>query len=57
MSLIPSIYMCRQCGYLYEVGKGDPEHGVPEGTDLDEFPADWKCPECGASVDEMEEIL
>jgi rubredoxin---NAD+ reductase len=57
MSLIPSIYMCRQCGWLYEVGKGDPDLGIAPGTDVDQFPDDWKCPECGASSDELEEIL
>lgn len=57
MSLIPSIYMCRQCGYLYDLSKGEPESGIPAGTDVADFPEGWKCPECGASSDCLEEIL
>ena len=57
MSLIPNIYMCRQCGYLYETKKGDPEVNIPSGTEVADFPEAWKCPECGASADCLEEIL
>ena len=57
MSLIPNIYMCRQCGYLYEAEKGDPETQVLPGTKVSDFPMNWKCPECGASSDCLEDIL
>lgn len=57
MSLIPSIYMCRKCGYLYDLSRGEPEFGISPGTEVGDFPAHWKCPECGASADSLEEIL
>jgi len=57
VSLIPNIYMCRQCGYLYEAEKGNPEMNIPPGTAVAEFPESWKCPDCGASPDCLEEIL
>ncbi|NBS15821.1 MAG: hypothetical protein EBS79_02745 [Gammaproteobacteria bacterium] len=49
--------MCRQCGYLYEAEKGDSAVNIPPRTAVTEFPEVWKCPECGASSDCLEEIL
>lgn len=57
MSLMPNIYMCRQCGYLYDVDKGEPSLSIPPKTPLDAFPESWKCPECGSRIDCLEEIL
>lgn len=57
MSLIPSIYMCRQCGYLYDLSQGEMQLAIPPGTAVADFPKDWKCPECGADADGLEEIL
>jgi rubredoxin len=57
MALIPNIYMCRSCGYLYEAEKGDPESNISPGTEVADFPETWKCPECGAPSDSLEEIL
>ena len=42
-----SVYACELCGYEYRPEVGDPEHGVPEGTD---------CPLCGASKDDFEQV-
>ena len=57
MSKSPNIYMCRHCGYVYEVGAGEPQLEIPPGTPVDGFPDSWKCPECGAAIDCLEEIL
>jgi rubredoxin len=55
--LIPNIYMCRSCGYLYEDEKGEPYLDISSGTEVADFPEGWKCPDCGASSDCLEEIL
>jgi rubredoxin len=57
MSQTPNVFMCRQCGYLYDLSAGEPEMGIPKGTHVADFPDDWKCPECGADADCLEEIL
>lgn len=57
MSQAPSIYMCRQCGFLYEVSEGAPEFGIPAKTAVEEFPELWQCPECHANIACLEEIL
>ena len=51
-----SVYACELCGYEYRPEVGDPEHGVPEGTDFEVLPADWVCPLCGASKDDFEQV-
>jgi len=40
-------YKCLICGHTYDPAAGDPEHGVPAGTDFNDLPDDWKCPVCG----------
>ena len=39
-------YVCDVCGWIYDPGEGDPEHGVPEGTEWEDVPEDWVCPLC-----------
>lgn len=46
-------YVCGVCGYEYDPAEGDPEHGVPAGTDFDKIPDDWACPVCGVSKSEF----
>ncbi len=40
-------WMCVNCGYVYDEGKGDPAGGIPPGTRWDDVPGDWICPDCG----------
>lgn len=47
-------YICKVCGYEYDPGKGDPEHGIAPGTEWKDIPADWVCPLCGAGKDDFE---
>jgi len=49
-------YKCLLCGYVYEPAVGDPDNGVEPGTDFEDLPDDWVCPECGADKDEFEPI-
>lgn len=52
-----SVYACELCGYEYRSENGDPEHGIVEGTDFEDLPADWVCPLCGASKDDFEKVM
>lgn len=42
-------YMCLLCGYIYDESIGSPDEGIESGTLWQDVPADWLCPECGAS--------
>lgn len=46
-------YVCDVCGWLYDPAVGDPENGVTPETAFEDLPADWVCPECGASKDDF----
>ena len=48
-------YICLVCGYVYDEAEGDPDNNIVPGTKWAELPADWVCPECGASKDEFEQ--
>jgi flavin reductase (DIM6/NTAB) family NADH-FMN oxidoreductase RutF/rubredoxin len=47
-------YVCTVCGYVYDSEKGDPDNGIPPGTQFDDLPEDWVCPVCGANKDAFE---
>ena len=49
-----AIYVCTLCGYEYDPKNGDPENGIPEGTDFEDLAEDFECPLCGAAKDEFE---
>ena len=46
-SLSPKRYKCRLCGYIYSPLRGEPQHGIPAGTEFDDLPDDYVCPVCG----------
>jgi rubredoxin len=48
-------YRCTVCGYTYDPVEGDPDGGVPPGTDFNDVPEDWECPVCGVNKSEFEE--
>jgi len=52
-----SIFMCRKCGHIYDEANSEREKGIPSGTDFDELPDDWRCPECGAEKEQFEKII
>lgn len=47
-------YACTLCGYVYDPTVGDEENGIPPGTEFEDLPDDWVCPECGADKDMFE---
>jgi len=49
-------YVCIVCGYLYDESKGCPEEGIAPGTRWADVPADWSCPECGATKADFEMV-
>jgi rubredoxin len=47
---------CSVCGYIYDPEIGDPDSGVEPGTSFESLPADWTCPDCGASKEEFDAL-
>ncbi|NLJ79791.1 MAG: rubredoxin [Firmicutes bacterium] len=51
-----SKWECTVCGYVYDPELGDPTQGIEPGTDFNDLPDDWLCPECGVPADMFEEL-
>jgi rubredoxin len=47
---------CSVCGYIYDPEIGDPDSGIEPGTSFENLPADWVCPDCGASKEEFDAL-
>jgi len=41
-------WQCKRCDYVYDPNVGDPENEIEAGTDFEDLPKKWVCPECGA---------
>lgn len=41
-------WICESCGFIYDPDEGDPDGGIPPGTDFQDIPDTWFCPVCGA---------
>ena len=39
-------YYCRQCFYIYDEAKGEPDCEIPPRTQLKNTPSDYECPLC-----------
>ena len=48
------VWMCLNCGWVYDEAKGDPDAGIPPGTQWDAVPVDWRCPDCGSQKSDFE---
>lgn len=47
-------YFCDNCRkYLYNEASGDAEHHFHPGTLVEQFPAYWQCPLCGADKEQL----
>ena len=46
-------YVCDVCGWEYDEAVGDPDNGIDAGTDCEDLPADWTCPECGVGKEDF----
>jgi rubredoxin len=42
-----SAYRCPVCGNVYDEAKGAAREGYPPGTQWNQIPDDWCCPDCG----------
>lgn len=49
-------YRCAFCGHIYDPVEGDPYSKIPPGTAFEDLPANWYCPDCGASKADFEPI-
>lgn len=49
-------FICVICSHVYDEALGDPDTGVAAGTRWEDVPADWTCPECGATKADFEEM-
>ena len=51
-------YRCtyQDCNYVYDPKVGEPGIGIEAGTEFEDLPYDWVCPDCGATKDYFEEI-
>jgi rubredoxin len=52
-----AVYVCEQCGYIYNPSKGDRKGNIPPGTSFEDLPDDWKCPLCGAKKTRFSPML
>ena len=48
------VWMCVNCGYIYDPEQGDPIGGIAPGTAWEDIPDDWKCPACGNPKSDFE---
>jgi rubredoxin len=46
-------WMCMACDFIYDEAEGLPGEGIAPGTRWDDIPADWTCPDCGASKEDF----
>ena len=42
-------WQCYFCAHIYDEALGDPNSGIAAGTRWEDVPADWCCPDCGAT--------
>lgn len=47
-------YICTVCNWIYDPAKGDPDGGIAPGTQFEDIPESWSCPECGVSKEDFE---
>ena len=50
------LWICSSCGFIYDPDEGDPDGGIPPGTNFDEIPDTWFCPVCGARKADFEKL-
>jgi rubredoxin len=50
------MWKCTMCDYIYDPAIGDPANGIPPGTNFEDIPDSWTCPECGVTKSDFEEV-
>lgn len=49
-------YICNVCGWIYDPEIGDPDNGIPAGTEFANLPDNWVCPVCEADKSEFSPV-
>jgi rubredoxin len=49
-------HRCKVCGYVYDPENGDMLSGTEPGTGFENLPNEWRCPICGVTKDDFDEI-
>lgn len=49
-------FICLICGFVFDEAEGWPSGDIAPGTRWEDVPADWTCPDCGASKLDFELI-
>ena len=47
-------WMCGVCGFEYSESDGWPEGNIAPGTEWENVPNNWRCPQCGAVKSKFE---
>ncbi len=47
-------WLCTICGWIYDEAKGWPADGIAPGTQWQDIPPDWVCPDCGVAKADFE---
>ena len=45
------VYVCGVCGWMYDEDDGNPKMDITPGTQFEELPDYFFCPECGVKKD------
>ena len=56
MSETNEVWVCTNCGYIYDPKLGDPSRGIPPGTPFENLPEDWHCPICYVGKDDFDPL-
>ena len=56
IKIVMKIYLCLNCGLIYDESEGWPDDGISPGTKWEDVPSTWLCPDCGASKDDFDMI-
>ena len=49
-------YVCKECGYVYDVKTGDPDNKIKSGTEFKDISKDWVCPLCASEKEQFAEL-
>nr|CAA6818008.1 MAG: Rubredoxin [uncultured Thiotrichaceae bacterium] len=49
-------WLCVICGLIYDEAEGWPDDGIAPGTQWEDVPDDWTCPDCGVGKEDFEMI-
>jgi len=49
-------WQCLLCAHVYDEALGDEASGIAPGTRWEDVPADWSCPDCGATKSDFVEL-